>query len=449
MPRHPVRDTAPVADRLSAAFDRFLHVEAISGAVLLAAACIALVWANSPWADTYDAFWHMPFAIGVGPWIVSRPLHFWINDGLMAVFFLVVGLEIRRELHEGALASLRVAVLPAIAAAGGVAVPALIYLAFNHDSPARQGWAVPTATDIAFAVGVLALLGRRVPAAVRVLLLAIAVIDDIVAILVIALFYSSGIEYAGLAIAALGIALALAGQRLGIRSAPPYLVPGIVVWAGLLYAGLHPTLAGVMLGLITPVGLLRGRHDPLTSAGQSLERFRDRRDHRDRDAHALVQPLRDLQRAQLQMLPPVIRVQAILHPWVAYGVMPLFALANAGVRIDATGGDSLTLAAGAGILLGLAIGKPLGIILSSAIAVKLRWCALPAGVDWRGMITIGCLGGVGFTMAIFIATLAFAEPAMLGTAKLAVLLGSATASLTGLVIGWTAFRRRPGHSAAP
>ncbi|HEY6643090.1 Na+/H+ antiporter NhaA [Povalibacter sp.] len=446
MSRHPHPAppvTAKVSDKISDALDRFLHVEALSGIVLLVAACIALGWANSTWADSYQGFWHAPLTFGAGAWMVTQPLHFWINDGLMAIFFLVVGLEIRRELHEGALASLRQAALPVAAALGGVLVPAIIFIAINSDPATRQGWAVPTATDIAFALGVLALLGKRIPATVRVLLLAIAIIDDIAAILIIALFYSGGIKLTGLAIVALGIVMVWCWQRLGIRSALAYLPPAFVVWLGLLYAGLHPTLAGVVLGLLTPVRPMQGRENPLARASHALQELMQRTDRRAHAAHEMMHPLKELQRAQLEMLPPVVRVQAVLHPWVAYGVMPLFALANAGVSLSGVGidgsGESAGLMVMAGVTLGLVIGKPVGIVLVSLLMVKLGVCRLPEGLTWRGVLTVGCLAGIGFTMSIFISTLAFDDPALLAAAKLAVLIASTTAAVIGLIVGLSAF----------
>lgn len=431
-----------VTDKLFGALERYLHIEALSGVVLLIATLCALVWANSPWADAYDALWHLPVGFSIGGITFTQSLHFLINDALMTVFFLVVGLEIRREIHEGALSNRRAAALPVVAAAGGVAAPALIYAALN--SPATlHGWAVPTATDIAFAVGVLALLGKRIPATVRILLLALAIIDDIVAILVIALFYSEGINATGLWIAASGIAGVLVFQQLGVRSAYPYILPGAVLWSGLLVAGVHPTLAGVALGLLTPVRPVSGREDPLGKLSAALDDFGR---HRHEPQHAtlnLMRPMWQLQRARLEILPPVVRVQATLHPWVAYGIMPLFALANAGVSLDGLGfTDDASRAVGLGIIVGLVLGKPLGIVLSSWLAVRLGVCELPRSLSWRGVLLVGLLGGIGFTMAVFIANLAFGEPELLAAAKLAVLLASALAGAAGLVAGAFMFRAR-------
>jgi Na+:H+ antiporter, NhaA family len=437
--------TATVAQRVFGAFERFLHVEAVGGIVLLAAAVIALLWANSPWAASYHALWHTPLTFGVGALVFAQPLHFWINDGLMTIFFLVVGLEIRRELDEGALSSVRQASFPVAAALGGVLAPALIYVALNTEPAARQGWAIPTATDIAFAVGILALLGRRVPSPVRVLLLALAIIDDIVAILIIAFFYSSGVKLLGFVIVAAGALGVLLLQRLGARSALAYVLPGAVIWLGMLQAGVHPTLTGIVLGLMTPV--VSATRSSVAAASQALDDFQQRVEEGHSDKHHLIHPIKKLQRAQLELLPPVTRVEAILHPWVAYGVMPLFALANAGVSFAGLGfGDPASRGVAFGVGAGLVLGKPLGIVLATLAAVRLKWCELPSGVTWPGVLVVGCLGGIGFTMSIFIATLAFADDALLGAAKLAVLLASSAAGVIGLAVGALVFRRDAASS---
>ncbi len=421
--------------------ERFFRIEANSGIVLLGAAIAALLWANSPWGVHYEELWHFPITIGAGAGLFTRSLHFWINDGLMAIFFLLVGLEIRRELHEGALASLRAAVLPLAAALGGVIAPALLYLAFNANQGRPDGWAVPTATDIAFAIGVLTLLGNRVPPALRILLLAIAIIDDIVAILVIALFYSDGIAFHGLFIAAGGVVGVLLFQKLGVRHAVAYLAPGTVVWAGLLIAGVHPALSGVILGLLTPVTPFESREGLLAKAARAIDELRDRVAHGERDPHKLSPPVQELKAAQREVLPPVVRVQLLLHPWVAFGVMPLFALANAGVDLAGFSFEQeLAMPLVLGIGAGLVLGKPIGIVLISALLVKLRWCTLPPGVDLKGVLVIGCMAGIGFTMSIFICALAFPDASALATAKLAVLMASGAAALIGLLAGWRLLR---------
>lgn len=373
--------------------------------------------------------------IAVGGLAWRQSLHFLINDGLMTIFFLLVGLEIRRELHEGALSNLKAAALPLMAAVGGIIAPALIYLSLAHDPHLSRGWAIPTATDIAFAMGVLALLGKRVPPALRALLLALAIIDDIAAILVIAFFYSGGIAASGLFLAACGVAGVIVFQRVGIRSAWPYVMPGLLLWFGMLKAGIHPTLAGVVVGLLTPVAV--DDSEPAhTRAARALKEFRARLRRDRHDARHLVQPVQELQRAQRDMLSPVVRVETALHPWVAYGIMPLFALANAGVTLAGLDFKAPSAASlGWSIGLALCLGKPLGIFLVALISVRSGLCALPATVTWRGIILIACLGGVGFTMSVFIAALAFPEDALLATAKFAVLGASVLAALTGLAVG--------------
>jgi NhaA family Na+:H+ antiporter len=426
-----------LAARTFSAIERFLHIEAVSGLVLLLAAAIALLWANSPAAASYEALWRAPLSFAVGSYVVSQSLHFWINDALMTVFFLVVGMEIRREIHEGALSNVRLAALPLAAAVGGVMVPALIYLGINSGGVPREGWAVPTATDIAFAVGVLALLGRSIPGSVRVFLLALAIIDDIVAVLIIAVFYSGGLDYSGLLIAAAGLLMVMVMRAIGIGFAWAYVVPGAILWLGLLKTGTHPTLAGVVLGLLTPVLPGRAHESPLDVAARAVGDIRTHARVDVPDPHALVAPLKELRLAQREVLPPVIRVQMALHPWVAYIVMPLFALANAGVTLD---GIDLSLNGSQGVMLGvtmaLVLGKPLGVVFASWLVVRAGWCRLPPGVSWSAVLLVGLLAGIGFTMSIFIASLAFADANLLSAAKLGVLLASLVAAILGL--GWGA-----------
>lgn len=381
---------------------RFISVEALSGVVLLVAAAVALAWANSPLSGAYEGLWHLKLGFGISRYLPAHDLHFWVNDGLMTVFFLLVGLEIRREMHDGALSDPQVATLPVIAAVGGVVVPALFYVLINAAPDARRGWAIPTATDIAFAVGVLSLIGR-VPPALRMLLLTLAIIDDIAAILVIALFYSSGIAPAGLLVVAAGVLLILLLQWLSLRSPLLYLVPGAIVWYGMLSAGMHPTLAGVILGLLTPATARFGRERTPPAQGTPS---------------------------------PVQQLEHALHPWVAFGIMPLFALANAGVSLAGLDlRDSAPLAVGVGVIAGLVLGKPAGIFLAAFLAVRLKLCTLPQQISWRHIVLLGLLGGIGFTMSIFIAALAFEDPTLLAAAKFAVLLASFLAAVLGFLVG--------------
>ncbi len=420
---------------LARPLERFLQIQAASGLLLLFAALVALVWANSPHAGSYERLWHTKLTLGLGPWVSAQPLHFWINDGLMVVFFFVVGLEIRREIHHGELSDPRRAAFPVAAALGGMLAPAAIYFALNRASPARGGWGVPMATDIAFAVGVLALLGKRVPSAVRVLLLALAIIDDIGAILVIAVFYSSGLSWSGLLLAALGVAGVLLLRAFGVRRPLIYVIPGIVLWAGFLVAGIHPTIAGVLLGLLTPARPWFGEQGFLDAAGGAVQRFRELVGTK-HDAHDLLEPLGQIAEARREAVAPVIRLEAALHPWVAFLIMPLFALANAGVDLHGVSLDEPTSKGIVlGTVLGLVLGKPVGIILACTLAVWVRLAARPRGVTFRGLVVVGVVAGIGFTMAIFIAGLAFPDPGMLGAAKLAVLLASALAGLLALLLG--------------
>lgn len=411
--------------RLSA----LLHQESFSGALLMFTALVAMLWANSPWAASYTALWGSQIGVRLGPWAVEQSLAFWINDGVMTFFFLAVGMEIRREMHQGALSDRRQAMLPVGAALGGVLAPALVYLALNHTPGTIEGWAVPTATDIAFAVGVLALLGRHWPPSVRIFLLSLAIIDDILAVLIIALFYSGGLEPLGFLLAGAGIVGVLWMQRGGVLSPWPYLVPGALVWLGILWAGAHPTLAGVVLGLMTPMQVRKPNAVRLTQLREQVSRW-------DQGEAPELPRLDRAHRAQQDLLPPAIRVQQRLHPWVAYLVMPLFALANAGVSLtEVPHGDAQVNGLMLGIVLALVVGKPIGIVLVTALFLRLGLGQMPPGMSWRAVWLVGLLAGIGFTMSIFIANLAFADAGLLAGAKLGVLVASVTAALLGLLWG--------------
>ncbi|HEU0035584.1 MAG TPA: Na+/H+ antiporter NhaA [Kofleriaceae bacterium] len=372
--------------RARSALQRMLAEQAASGILLLVAAALALAWANSPWGDRYRALWQL----SLGPW----PLRAWIDDAVMTLFFLAVGLEIRRDLFTGDRSDLRRAGVPFIAAIGGMVVPAVVFAVLNAGRAGAVGWAIPMATDIAFAVGVLAMLGDRASPGLRVLLLSVAVIDDLGAVLVIAVFYSTGIQPLGLVVAAAALAVVLVMRRRGVRAAAWYILPGAALWAGLALANIHPTLAGVVLGLVTPV----------TATAD--------------ETHA-----------------PADWLLHQLHPWVQLGVMPVFAFANAGVAL---GGAALTGDAGwlfAGIVLGLVVGKPIGIAGALAIARRPTQRVL-----------LGAVGGIGFTMSLFIAQLAFPDGPLLETAKLGILAGSAGAALVAVVWSFVG-RRSAGEDA--
>lgn len=423
------------AARLAARpLERFLRIEAASGILLLTAAAVALLWANSPWAESYLHLWHTPIGLRIGALSFERSLEWLVNDGLMVIFFFVVGLEIRREIHHGELSELRRAALPLAAALGGMLAPALLYLAFAGGAATRSGWGVPMATDIAFAVGILTLLGKRVPPALRVLLLALAVIDDLGAIIVIALFYSAGISTSGLLVAAGGLAGIFALQRFGVRPKAAYIVPGVVAWAGIAMAGVHPTIAGVIIGLITPVQAWLGPTGFLVGVQKELDDLA-RTGPEALSSHDLATTLQHVAVARREAMSPAESLIELLHPWVAFGIMPLFALANAGVAITDGSLDGSSWRVLGGAAVGLVLGKPLGVLLACALALRLKIATLPAGLNMKHIVVLGVVSGVGFTMSLFIAQLAFSDAALLGAAKLGVLLASGVASVVALVLG--------------
>ncbi|WP_354701724.1 Na(+)/H(+) antiporter NhaA [Paraconexibacter sp. AEG42_29] len=380
----------------------FLHDEAAGGIVLAIATVVALVWANSPWSEEYVDLWHTTLTLGVGDLAISEDLGHWVNDGLMAVFFFVVGLEIKRELVCGELQDRRAATLPVVAAIGGVAVPALVFTALTTGSPAASGWAIPAATDIAFAVGVLALLGDRIPASLKLFLLTIAIVDDIAAIAIIAVFYADGIQLGWLLGAGSGLLLVLAMRRLGLVRPWQYVPLALAVWVAMHESGVHATIAGVLLGLLTPTGMVGGRN--------ILEELEDR-----------------------------------LHNYSAFLIVPLFALANAGVDL---GGGAVADAANStlawAIVAGLVVGKLLGIAGATFLALRLGWGTLPAEVTRTQVWGAAALGGIGFTVSLFIAQLAYDDPALIDTAKIGILAGSILSGILGIML----LRRSPPPTAA-
>ncbi|WP_375606439.1 MULTISPECIES: Na+/H+ antiporter NhaA [unclassified Bartonella] len=429
-----------VTNQALSAIERFLHIEALSGIVLLLAAASALIFANSKYADLYESFWHTPLGFNLGHFTLSWDLHFWVNDALMTIFFLVAGMEIRREIHEGALADFKQAILPIVAAIGGVCFPAIIYFIFNFNDGHIHGWAVPTATDIAFALGILALLGKKIPSNLHIILLSLAIIDDIIAVLIIAFFYSTNIDLSGLMIAGAGIALVLFFQWIGLASAWLYILPGAIIWWGLMVTGVHPSLAGVILGMMTPVFPTRTLVAPLTTLSNAMQILQEK--NIKTDLHHISTALKKMRKGQRAIIAPVTRVQKALHPWVAYGVMPIFAFANAGVsfaNFDLSSDKSFLIVLG--VVIGLFIGKPLGIITASYLAVKSGLCRLPPHMTWTGILLIGFLAGIGFTMSIFVSMLAFKNIILLDAAKIGVLCGSGLSALIGLGYGFIYIKR--------
>ncbi|MFT5470964.1 MAG: NhaA family Na+:H+ antiporter [Verrucomicrobiales bacterium] len=410
--------------------ERFIYNEAISGGLLIVCAIVALVWANSPWSHAYFALRDTPVSIRIGDFAIALDLQHWINDGLMAIFFFVVALEIKRELIYGDLSQARKAALPVAAALGGMILPAGIYLAVNAGAEGAAGWGIPMATDIAFAVAILALLGKRIPSQLRIFLLTFAIADDIGAILVIAINYTAHFSMMAMwgAIAALGIMLAM--RWLGFRTTLAYLLPAIVFWAMMFKSGVHATIAGVILGFITPAKSPGRKSKFVAEVGGTLPGLRDalEDDESERDEVNLGR-IEELAR---QTESPLERLERMVHPWSSYVVLPLFALMNAGVALS---GDfilqAFTGSVTLGVMLALIAGKAVGVTGFSWLAVRLGWAELPSGVAWRHILGAGLIGGVGFTVSLFITGLAFTDRNLVEEAKVGVLAASLIAALSG------------------
>lgn len=388
----------PLHSRAMRALGEFFRLEAAGGIMLIGAAVIALIFANSPLKDAYDAFREMPVQVRVGALDIAKPALLWINDGLMAIFFLLVALEIKRETLSGQLAGRDQLVLPLVCASAGVAVPALLFTALNHgDAQAMRGWAVPTATDIAFALGALALLGSRVPVGMKLLLSTIAVVDDLIAILIIAFFYSHGLSLTALAWAGAALAGMWLLNRRGVTRLAPYLLLGVVLWVCVLKSGVHATLAGVATGLMIPHV---NKHNDIP----------------DEVEHS---PLEHLEHA--------------LHPWVAYVILPVFAFANAGLYLGDLSLADAKAALPLGVVLGLVLGKPIGIVGAAVLMRAFGWARFPAGMDLRAMLGLGLMCGIGFTMSLFIASLAYRDPLLYEEAVLGILGASVIAAVLGIL----------------
>ncbi|MDQ3974295.1 MAG: Na+/H+ antiporter NhaA, partial [Actinomycetota bacterium] len=429
---------------------QFLDTEVGGGVLLLAAAVAALAWANSPWSESYERVWETRLTISLGPWALSEDLRHWVNDLLMVLFFFVVGLEIKREAVFGDLRRPQTAALPVVAALGGMAIPAVLYVALTAGGPGVRGWGIPMATDIAFALGVLALVGRRAPHGLRLFLLTLAIVDDIGAIAVIAVFYTEQLSLAWLAAAAAGLGLIVLAQRLAIRTLVPYVLAAGFVWLATYSSGVHATIAGVALALVAPT---RPFHQPEAVAdvvvGQlgAVRTADDPPDSDTEDQETDEQTLRAVSELAHEAVSPLARFENKLHGWSSYLVLPLFALANAGVAVS---GEFLADPAAArvamGVFVGLVLGKPLGIAGCAWLAIASGRAQLPGGVSWRHLIGAGALAGIGFTVSLFITGLAFTDPALVDAAKTAILGASLLAGVVGalwLFLGLPA--ARPGR----
>lgn len=445
----PVKESrlAPLLRPLQA----FLAAESAGGIMLMSCAVIALVWANSPWAESYQHLLHSKLSFSFGGHDFAMSLEHWVNDGLMVIFFLLVGLEIKRELLVGELASVRRAILPMAAAVGGMVVPALIYLALNRDKPGAPGWGIPMATDIAFALGVLALVGRSVPTSVKVFLLAIAIVDDLGAVVVIATFYTKQIDQTALGVAGAFFAVLILLNLLNVHKPLPYVLIGIGLWAATLLSGIHATIAGVLLAFTIPASRPLQERPYLDHMREMLDRFeRDASAVPDKITNDQSHALKAMEEASQGVQTPLARVEHALLIPVAFVIVPIFALANAGVDLRGGSAATLTNPISWGVLLGLVAGKPIGVLLMSWIVIKCRIASLPAGATVRHVIGVSILCGIGFTMSLFVAALAFpGEADHLAAAKVGILGASLLAGVLGGVIIARGGRETAVKSAEP
>ncbi len=423
-------------NRFTRPIQEFIATETAGGLVLLVAAIVALIWANSPWSHHYHDLLHHHLSIDIGIWRLDETLHFWINDAAMVVFFFVVGLEIKREAVVGELSDLRRVIVPIAGAMGGMLVPALIFTALVAGNPGSSGWGIPLATDIAFALGVLAVVGKRVPFSLRVMLLALAIVDDIGGVIVIALFYTSELSFLplGLAIGMLGLALVF--RQSGVWYLPIYVAIGVVAWAATVDSGIHPTIVGVLLGILAPWKAWYREEGFTRLARREVERFEgashssDNGLAHDQKTHAL----RQLHFLTNHAIAPLDRLEHELQPLVAFVIVPVFAFANAGVTIDPdTIGAALTAPVTLGVFFGLLLGKPLGIFIGIWLVVR-AGATLPTGVNWLGVLGTGILGGIGFTVSLLITELSFTEEHLIVDAKLGIISASALAGIIGFLV---------------
>ncbi|MEJ2507220.1 MAG: Na+/H+ antiporter NhaA [Ignavibacteriaceae bacterium] len=424
----------------------FLHQEASGGILLIIFTLIALVWANTPFADSYHHLWHTHISLSFGNLLtLDYPLHYWINDGLMVIFFFTIGLEIKRELLVGELSSLQKASLPIAGALGGMIFPAVLYTVINSGGSGADGWGIPMATDIAFVVGIMALLGPKIPLTLKIFVLALAIADDIGAVLVIAVFYTEEISVIALIIAAIIVFTLVLLNKLGTKSLIPYSILGILLWLAFLKSGVHATIAGVLLAFTIPASSRYDINKFSRKVKELINKFVETGDdwknvlnnaEREYDVMAIESSCRNI-------LTPLQRFENGLHPWVAFLIIPLFALSNAGVSLSGLSFlEALLSEVSLGIIIGLFIGKQVGIFGFSFLAVKLKLASLPEGINWKNLYGAGILTGIGFTMSLFIAGLAFKDPALLNLSKIGVLTGSIISGILGFLF----LRLSPGKN---
>lgn len=431
-------------EKITYPIQEFLHKEASGGILLIICTIIALVWANSPLAESYHHLWETYLSIDVGGVVLSYSLHHWINDGLMVIFFFVVGLEIKRELLVGELSSAKKAALPIAAALGGMIFPALIYTIFNSGSEGASGWGIPMATDIAFVVGILALLGKKVPLALKIFILALAIVDDLGAVLVIAIFYTSNISLTSLMIAGGLIILLIMINRMGIRNLILYTLVGIVLWLAFIKSGVHATVAGVLLAFTIPASSRINTKKFSDETNSLIIDFNNAGEHGDNvltnaDRLSIVD---QIENNCEKILTPLQRFEHGLHPYVSFFIIPVFALANAGVSIGSKLTSALSNPISIGIVLGLFLGKQIGIFSFSYLAVKLKLASEPEGVSWKKIYAASVVAGIGFTMSLFIANLAFNSPELLNISKVGILTGSLLSGIVGFIILRSALKKK-------
>lgn len=421
-------------DKITEPASKFIHQEHTSGIVLFIGVLAAIIWVNSPFAHSYHQLWDIKVSLGFGNHALNHPLHLWINDGLMAVFFFVIGLELKREFMAGELSTIKKASLPMVAALGGMVVPALIYFFINKGTASEHGWGIPMATDIAFALALLSIAGKHIPSSVKVFLSALAVADDLGAVLVIAIFYSSHIDFAPLTIGVCLLTILLIGNKLGIRSIIFYLVIGFAVWVAFLLSGVHATIAGVLVAFTIPARTRINEKNYAESLRKLLFDFEAQIPNNSTlttpEQHHTIEKIKKM---TTDAETPLQKVEYGLHPWVAFVVMPLFALANAGIIIGADFFSSLLNPVSLGVMIGLVAGKFIGVLSATWLMVKFG-AQLPANSTWKQITGVALLAGVGFTMSLFISGLAFSHAEMVDQAKYGILLASLLAGILGVIV---------------